>query len=441
MDAFDKQQQLCLSSIAIGALLYCGSIATSVAASVAPSILPPVGIDTEFAPQFVSLGFDDNVEVAGIDWTLAVLRLYTNHQGTGKSQTFDGTQVKASFFPTCSAADHNPEILTHWRKIWTDGHEVGNHTYDHGWGQHYDLSLWQAQMEACLNKLSAPYSSGDVNSGAGIVRADIQGFRAPYVVYNDGTFAAMEATGLSYDVSIQEGLQPTQDAGSMYWPYTLDNTSPGADLAWWAPNVKSHPGIWSLPLHVLQVIPDELVQDYGLNYSLLNKIHQTLSKVNFKGNKLTAFDYNLFANDDWMYALTKDEALAVLKYNLDRRLAGNRAPLTLGFHTDYLSDHELPNMTATTVAERREVIAEFLAYATSFKIVRVVRHIDVINWMQDPSKLIMCAEHDWDLQQVYSQGDRVTFQGKLWTAKWWNRLEMPLDKSWSAWHNEGECVP
>lgn len=442
MNLFDEQYKVCVSSFVLGAVLYCGLASAAIAAdNVAPSLLPPNDIATEFVPQFVTLGFDDNNEAVGIDWTLATLAKYANHQGIGHAGTFDGNAIKASFFPTCAQAQQNPAILASWHAIWSSGHEVGNHTFDHGWGQSYNLSIWQAQMQACLDVLTAPYQRGLEGSGAGISLDDIQGFRAPFTLYNDATFAAMQAVGLSYDVSIQEGLAPSFDAGNMVWPYTLDNGSPGADLAWWSPNVGEHPGLWTLPLHVLQVVPDELTAHYGLHYSLLDKIHQTLAKFNFKGNKLSAFDYNLFANDDWMYALTKDEALAVLKYNLDRRLAGNRAPMTLGFHTDYLSSYELPNMTATTAAERREVVDEFLAYATSFKAVRVVRHIDVINWMQNPQKLVMCSDNQWAVNEVYTQGDRVTYQGQLWTAKWWNRLEAPLNKRWSVWHNEGECVP
>ena len=448
---FDQQPKDLISSLVIGTIFLCSLSQSSMASSdlsveqdksnVAPSLLPPNDIATEFVPQFVTLGFDDNNEAVGINWTLATLAKYSNHQGTGNSATFDGKAAKASFFPTCIQASKNPAIISSWRQISNQGHELGNHTYDHGWGQNFDVSIWQAQMQGCFDLLTAPYVEGGPHSGVGIDLEDIHGFRAPFTLYNDATYTALEAVGLSYDVSIQEGLQADHDAGNMLWPYTLDNGSPGGDMAWWQPNVGSHPGIWALPLHVLEVVPDELTGQYGLNYSLLDKIHQTLANVNFKGNKLSAFDYNLFANDDWMYALTKDEALAVLKYNLDRRLAGNRAPLTLGFHTDYLSNYELPNMTATTAAERREVVDQFLAYANSFKAVRIVRHIDVINWMQDPQKLVMCSENDWNLQQVYTQGDRVTYQGKLYTAKWWNRLEAPLDRAWSVWHNEGECVP
>jgi len=416
---FERVLGLVLLFSAVGGLF----VTTTVMAqdNVAPSQMPPNNLSAEFVPQFVTLGFDDNNEANGIEWTLQTLAKYTNHGGVGNDANFDGYPVRASFFPTCAQAQANPAILTSWQQIYWQGHEVGNHTHDHGWGQNFDVDTWQAQMAACLTTLAK----------AGIDQDDVKGFRAPFVLYNDATFTAMEASGLSYDVSIQEGLQPLQNASNMYWPYTLDGGSPGSAYAWWAPKINAHPGIWSLPLHVLQVIPDELTAHYGLDYSLINKL---------KTDKIPAFDFNLYSSDQWMFALTKDEALAVFKYNLDARIAGNRAPLTLGFHTDYLRNQPVDNMVNTTFEERRAVVAEFLAYAVSMPQVRVVRHIDVINWMQNPTKLVVCNGIGWDTQTNYHVGNRVTFQGRLWTAKWWNRLEMPLQRSWSAWQDEGPCA-
>ncbi|MFT4925315.1 MAG: peptidoglycan/xylan/chitin deacetylase (PgdA/CDA1 family) [Phenylobacterium sp.] len=436
-----KKSQVLLAS---GLLLSAASSANTTPITAATdkvlfSQQPPASLPANMVPQFVTLGFDDNSEADGINWTLQTLAGLKNPAGLGSAATFDGQPLKASFFPTCRQAEQNPAILTAWNQIYLQGHEIGNHTYAHEWGQNFSQQQWESQMQGCMTLLSAPFKAGDASSGAGVPREQIQGFRAPFVLYNDDTFKAMKTVGLSYDVSIQEGNQADQDTSNYFWPYTLDEGSPGSQLAWWGPNVSKHPGVWSLPLHMLQVVPDDRVAKYGLNYSLLNKIHETLKKFNFKGNKLTAFDFNLYSSGDWLYALTKAEALAVLKYNLDARLAGNRAPLVLGFHTDYLSGSAIANMNATSPQDRRDVVKEFLEYAVTIKAVRVVRHIDVINWMRQPTKLVVCADNEWDFQAVYTAGDTVSYQGHLWTAKWWTKLEMPIAKSWSVWKDEGQC--
>lgn len=431
-----------VSFTAFTALLILTNVTTLALADekVLPSQLPPAGLSAKVVPQFVTLGFDDNSEAPGVEWTLNTLAKFTNDGGLGNPATFDGEPIKSSFFPRCGQAVNNPAIADAWRQIFLQGHEVGNHTFDHRWGQTFEQSEWETQMQLCMDKLSAPWHQNDANSGAGIPLDEIVGFRAPALIYNDNTFKAMKNMGLTYDVSIQEGLQTNQQAGNYYWPYTLDEGSPGSKQAYWQPNIGKHPGIWSLPVHVLQIIPDDQTHHYGLNYSLLDKMQETLKKFNWKGNKVTAFDYNLYATGDWLFALNKDDVLALFKYNLDQRLEGNRAPLVLGFHTEYLSGQVLPNMTATSPQERREVLEEFLEYANSKKAVRIVRHIDVINWMANPVKLVVCADEHWDFRDVYVIGDTVTYQGHLWTAKWWNKLETPLAKEWSAWQDEGKCV-
>lgn len=301
-------------------------------------------------PQFVSFGFDDNADVEGLDWTL---------------RTFLDFNVKASFFPSCASATKQPKLKSLWRQIYLQGHEVGNHTFDHLWGQTHDLAKWQQQIFDCNRLLS---------DDIGISRKDIQGFRAPFLIYNNATFTAMENVGLSYDVSVQHQ--------KLLWPYVMSEGSVGAKFAWWQPQISHHPKIWSLPLHLLSMIPDDQVKNYGLSYSLNQKLHHRLKLSGIQQIKLTPFDYNWYSSDDGMYAFTKAEILAVLKYNFDKRISGGREPFVLGFHSDFLSLKPNSVMTTTSAKERREVLVEFLTYVLAQPQVQVVRHIDVINWMQ-----------------------------------------------------------
>lgn len=345
---------------------------------------PPGGLKVDTVPQFVSLGFDDVNDAAGIDWTLELLSNYQNPKGKGNADTFDGTKLLASFFPICNHAQRDPSILSRWHKIWQQGHEIGNHTNDHLMGQKLTVAQWQKQLEGCINRLTKPYKINNKTAGIGMKRWQIRGFRAPYLMYTDNTFSALKVVGTLYDVSVQEGLQPDRHSGNQYWPYTMDNGLEAAKHAYWRPQISAHTGLWVLPLHVLSVVPDDQTRQYGLYYSLKKKLAKRLKNYNTNAAKLTPFDHNLFSSDQWMYGLTKAEVLAVLKYNLDSRLKGNRAPMVIGLHSAYFNGKKIEHIKNTTAKERQQVLSEFLSYALSKHTVRVVRHVDIIEWMQSP---------------------------------------------------------
>ena len=125
--------------------------------------------------------------------------------------------------------------------------------------------------------------------------------------------------------------------------------------------VGNHSGLWELGAAPF-VIPPALRDELGLT-------------------KITGLDYNMFVSAN----LTKAQALAILKYTLDQRLASNRAPLFVGGHTAiYTSDVNVPN---TTPQQRREVIEEFVNYALGKSQVRIVTGKNVITWMRNPVAL------------------------------------------------------
>jgi hypothetical protein len=101
------------------------------------------------------------------------------------------------------------------------------------------------------------------------------------------------------------------------------------------------------------------------------------------GHKITSFDYNL-----WHLAeLNKEEVLGILKYNLDLRLAGNRAPMTFGAHTQYYVGNWSQNAPNATTTQMQEAISEFIEYALSKPEVRVTTADNVIKWCQNPTPL------------------------------------------------------
>ena len=77
------------------------------------------------------------------------------------------------------------------------------------------------------------------------------------------------------------------------------------------------------------------------------------------------------------------EFAATLKYTLDLRLQGNRAPLLFGMHSDYYSSkYEAPLIPSWR--ERQQAVEEFIDYALSRPEVRIVSNRQLLDWLRNP---------------------------------------------------------
>lgn len=419
------------------------------AANQAPSQLPPAGIAVENAPQFIAIAFDDNTLVDGQNWVLEQWGKRQNPTGHGNAATFDGSAIHTTFFNTCEAivaaseqGSHAGHVKETWYQANLLGHEMANHTLNHLHGLEFTFAKWQQQINDCQNAMNKPFTQVDPEfpSDAQGIDANAVGFRSPYLEYNDALFAYLKQNGFKYDASIVEGYAPDHHAGNQYWPYTLDNGSPGADIAasWGIKQpITQHAGLWEVPIYALTVPDDEIATQYGFDYSLRDKIQQKMSWFDVQSGKIEAGDYNLF----YMAELSGPEVLAILKYNLDRRLAGNKAPMTfLGHSTQYDDQIDQWTPTASTAAERRQVIEDFLDYALSKQDVRIVSHLELVNWMENPQALpARCKSAEWMKGTSYSKAQNVNYAGFEWQAKWWSYNEQPQDKSWSSWQKVRAC--
>ncbi len=351
--------------------------------NVPPSQDPPGGLKPSQVPQFVTIGFDDNMYSGTLKTTDAgggitfvtdeLCAGRVNPAGNVNTGTYDGEPISITFFPSsiyCGDQQQNESpllIKLALNKAYEDGHEIGNHTHSHGNGaistvQGWNLSSWENEISTCTRWLikpkpdttSMPY--WEVNSpdewkkqGAEILNEDVIGFRTPFLAYSDYTFQALKNNGIVYDCSIEEGSQSNQDGTNYFWPYTLDNGSPAA------PDIGNHPGLWEMGCHLV-VKPD--------------------------GSKMTGLDYNM-----WIDAkMTKSEFVNTLIHTLDLRLQGNRCPFLFGAHSDEYSSKWIGQCNAS-VQERRQALVEFFEYALSKPDVRIVRYDKVLAWMRDPVPL------------------------------------------------------
>jgi hypothetical protein len=330
---------------------------------------PPAGLRPAQVPQFFALGFDDNHHsglpgsgsTGGVSWVVHEL---------GERKNPDGTPVHASFYLTSMYATAQGMAPTLTRRAWHEaflaGHELGDHTHTHPHGNQFTQAEWRAEIQKCIDLVA-----GDV-----LPRVDLVGFRTPFLEWNDNTFAAVASLGFHYDCSIEDGQQPGMDGKNFHWPYTLDRGSPGDEA------VHAHPGLWEMPVHPVIVPPDEACAAYGVAPGLRARMKAAQDYFDPATGKITGADWNLWVE----FGMTRAEFVATLKYTLDLRRAGNRAPFLLVAHADLYSDQDNDSPHAS-LADRQAALVEVVDYALGKPEVRVVSLREVLDWVRNPVAL------------------------------------------------------
>jgi hypothetical protein len=345
--------------------------------NVPPSPNPPGGLQPAQVPMFVSLGFDDNPYSEGMNWAVSTFSALTNPPGKGNAATFDGTKVRATFYhsSTYTAAAGS------WKAAYNAGFETGDHTVHHYHGSTADMGMnfteagWTKEIQGCIDYLTG--------GAVGMKRSEVYGFRTPFLQYNANVFPAVRALNFWYDCSIEEGHQEDQDGTNYLWPYTLDHGSPGNATHPRLTPIQTWPaGLWEMPAYRVIVPPDTEAAMYGVPSGLRAKL-RTLrpNGVGIAQGKITGLDYNLWYD----YNLNKAEFVATLKYTLDTRLRGNRAPLLFGMHSAIYTGQEAT--VNASLADRKAAIVEFLNYALTKPDVRIVTTKAVLDWIRNPVPL------------------------------------------------------
>ena len=335
--------------------------------NVAPAVNPPGGLAVDKCPMFIAFGFDDNGYPDGINWAADFLKSKKNPAGNGNPSTFDGTPLHASFFITsgyCTdslmAGDGTHfkaiDVLNSWKRLYTDGNDIGDHTHTHAdeLELNHSKAVWDWENSTCI---------GILTGSVGVPRAQIIGFRTPFLMFTKESMQSELDYNFLYDCSIEHFKdQVTDPYNPRYvWPYTLDKgQAPSSYVR--DPTFTSAPGLWEMPVY--EIMTDTTWQ------------------------AVTGLDWNMWVSK----SMNKSQFEYCLKLTLDNRLSHNRAPFLIGMHSDYYSQYNDvangPQGAKETWQNRRAAVEDFITYALALnKDIRIVSYKDVLSWVRHPVAL------------------------------------------------------
>jgi hypothetical protein len=212
----------------------------------------------------------------------------------------------------------------------------------------------------------------------------------------------LQELGFTYDSTLPNCLDDAEDGTNCSWPYSLDHGSPDAETLArklkaldtphqiLLPAVKPYPRLWELPPTTLIIPPDQVARQYGFTAGLRDRVAARAplrypSIYDTSTGKITGLDYTLLIDA----GVSGDEMRAILKYNLDLHLSGNRSPLIFVAHSHlYAFSSPDDNPDTPTDADRKarwKGLTQFITYALTKPEVRVVATRDVLAWMQGAS--------------------------------------------------------
>lgn len=338
--------------------------------AIEPAALPPGGLLPAQVPQFIVLGSDDNG--SEVDWLV---------QELSKRKHADGSALHMSFYSNRHA---DASWTSAHQLAAAQGHELALHTLNHT-----DLST--IKLDSVVAEFSL--NRADLAANVGIPSSQLVGFRAPFLALSDSVFSAEEKLSALYDCSLEEGWQSDKNASNMNWPYSLGQSSQNSawaamrSLGLTAKNeaLSNHPGLWEVPVYAWEIPAGAAAQALGLPSAFCDTLSQRAQDLNFayadprpRGCKVTGFDYNQW----FQYGMSGVEYTALLRYNLNRRLQGNRAPLTIGMHANYYG--------ADT--EHGNALLQFVDSALTNPAVRFVSARELVEWMQNPRVPVMLRQ-------------------------------------------------
>jgi peptidoglycan/xylan/chitin deacetylase (PgdA/CDA1 family) len=358
--------------LAFATILSAQAIVKKEASKTAPVANPPL---------FIVLGSDDNTKANGIAWMDSVLNSGTNKDGSKRYMSFYvNTDQNGAIW------DGKNDLVDAAYNAYKAGHEIGNHTSTHLYivefgsmengvdkGKRASKETIKAEIERVQNVLVS----------AGIPKEHQLGFRTPYLRYSDSVFTVLQETGFLYDCSVNAATTNTSRDNN--FPYTLDfddgngNFSPdnSADVNDWGKTSKigKHEGLWELPCVRFAIDPQDIEYVKGV---LKSKYPN--EDFDDYGGYVTGLDYNMWNE----IQLNADQTVRSWLHTVKESLAGNRAPVTIGIHSQYYFEAKNSEFPKIPQEKRREAFEKFVEEASKLEGVFFISGDMLVRWMQNP---------------------------------------------------------
>lgn len=237
--------------------------------------------------------------------------------------------------------DTDPNDVMPWGETIDEGkyfgQKPGASAQTMGWkmfaGRYISKKAWKGAVEIGEVEL-------EKNLGISVSKGNCYSFRAPRLEVSSGLYYALKELGYQYDCGLEEGYEHNVNGTNQLWPYTLDNNSPNVTYQRMVGEyitMDSMPsGLWEMPSNVI-VVPKEIQKAvYDNHFKIVSAAPdggdiETFDSWVESGAKITAYDFNIWI----LWGITEKNWLTTMKYNVEQRLANNKAPLHYGVHTDY----------------------------------------------------------------------------------------------------------
>jgi hypothetical protein len=213
-----------------------------------------------------------------------------------------------------------------WDEVTEFGGDPTSYAQTHGWQQAAGKALSESTWEGIITLGEMPGPKQDVNDR-------LVGFRAPRLEVNSAMMFALANKGYLYDCGLEEGYEYNRDGTNFVWPYTTDNGFPNTHtqrLNGETLYFDSLPqGLWQYPVNTM-IVPENLRANILVKANKISKGSGVDTMESWDGT-VTGFDFNMFI----LFGMSQDEVFETFKNTLDLRLSGNKAPMQIGWHSDY----------------------------------------------------------------------------------------------------------
>ncbi|KAL1433770.1 hypothetical protein MTO96_012302 [Rhipicephalus appendiculatus] len=291
---------------------------------------PPAGLQRSLVPQFVTLTFDDAVNVGNMVFYRELLN------GNRKNKK-NNCSIAATFFVSHDYTDYEAV-----NQLYSWGNEIALHSISHRTDSTYWQTINTTQWE---REVAAQKEMMEIL--ANVPASNVTGFRGPFL-YNGGDAAfRMLQKHFRYDCTLVHQRERRHDP---VYPYTMDYGFRRSCMVWPCPK-DTYAGLWVVPMNVL--FKERSGQDYPC----------------------------AMADACLPHPLTANETFEYLRSNFEDYYNTSRAPFPLFVHEAYLRH-----------PGRKQGYLQFIDWLLTKDDVYLVTISEMLHYMKNPQPLTTYAQ-------------------------------------------------